>query len=53
MWGNSILADFRPIGYISFHAAVVFGLGKDFLFKSTLGHSERRLEAKDVRNIEN
>ena len=23
---------------VSFHAAVVFGLGKDFLFKSTLGH---------------
>ena len=24
----------------SFHAAVVFGLGKVFLFKSTLGHCE-------------
>ena len=23
---------------ISFHAAVVFGLGKDFLFKYALGH---------------
>ena len=23
---------------VSFHAAVIFGLGKDFLFKSTLGH---------------
>ena len=23
---------------VSFHAAVVFGLGKDSLFKSTLGH---------------
>ena len=23
---------------VSFHAAVVFGLGKDFLFKFTLGH---------------
>jgi len=23
---------------VSPHAAVVFGLGKDFLFKSTLGH---------------
>ena len=23
---------------VSFHAAVFFGLGKDFLFKSTLGH---------------
>ena len=35
--GISILADFRLMG-ISFHAAVVFGLGKDFLFKSALGH---------------
>ena len=25
---------------ISFHAAVVFGLGKDFLFKCALGHCE-------------
>ena len=37
MRGNSILADFRHMG-VSFHAAVVFGLGKDFMFKSTLGH---------------
>ena len=35
MWGISILADIRSMG---FYAAVVFGLGKDFLFKSTLGH---------------
>ena len=33
MWGISILADFRPMG-ISFHAVVVFGLGKNLLFKS-------------------
>ena len=25
---------------VSFQAAVVFGLGKDFLFESTLGHCE-------------
>ena len=30
-----ILADIRSMG---FHAAVVFGLGKDFLFESTLEH---------------
>ena len=28
---------------VSFHAAVVLGLGKDFLFKSALGHCERSL----------
>ena len=26
---------------ISFHAVVVFGLGKNFLFKSVLGHCDR------------
>jgi hypothetical protein len=26
---------------ISFHAAVVYGLGKDFLFKYTLGHCDK------------
>ena len=36
MWGISILADFRPMG-ISFHALIVFGLGKNLLFKSSLG----------------
>ena len=40
MWGISILADFKPMGYISFHAAVVFGLGKTLLFKSVLGHCD-------------
>ena len=35
MWGISILADFRPMG-ISFYAVLVFGLSKDFLFKSVL-----------------
>ena len=40
MWGISILADYRPMG-ISFHAVVVFGLGKKILFKSALGHCVR------------
>ena len=31
-----ILADIRPMG-ISFHAVLVFGLGKNLLFKSILG----------------
>ena len=31
-----ILADIRPMGY-GFYAVVVFVLGKDFLFKSSLG----------------
>ena len=34
MWGISILAEWG----ISFHAVVVFGLGKNLLFKSVLGH---------------
>ena len=34
-----ILADVRPMG-ISFHAVVVFGLGKNLLFKSILGRCE-------------
>ena len=37
MWGISIHADFRPMG-ISFHTVVVFGLGKNLLFKSALEH---------------
>ena len=32
-----IHADIRPMG-IDFHAVVVFGPGKNFLFKSILGH---------------
>ena len=36
MWRISILADIRPMG-INFHAVIVFGLGKDLLFKSVLG----------------
>ena len=41
MWGISILADFRPMG-ISFHAVVVFGLGKNLLFKFILGHCGKK-----------
>ena len=36
-WWISILADFRPMGY-SFHAIIVFGVGKNLLFKYVLGH---------------
>ena len=36
MYGISLLDDFKPMG-ISFHAVVVFGLGKNLLFKSVLG----------------
>ena len=36
-WGISILAAFRPMGY-KFSSWVVFGLGKNLLFKSILGH---------------
>ena len=39
MCRNFILADIRPMG-ISFHAVVVFGLGKNFLFISVLGRCE-------------
>ena len=38
LWrGISILAHLRPMG-VSFHAVVAFGLGKNLLFKSVLGH---------------
>ena len=37
MWGISILADLR--WGVIFHAVVVFGMGKNLLFKSALGHS--------------
>jgi hypothetical protein len=39
MWEVLILADLRPV-VISFHAVVVFGLVKDLLFKSVLGHCD-------------
>ena len=42
MWGISILADFRPMGY-KFHTVVVFGQGKNLLFESVLGHCEQRV----------
>ena len=39
MWWISILSDFRPMAWrISFHAVIVFGLGKDLFLKSVLGH---------------
>ena len=43
-----ILADIRPMG-ISFHVVVVFGLGKNLLFKSILGRCEAaRSKAKSL-----
>ena len=44
MWGISILAEWG----ISFHAVVVFGLGKNLLFKSVLGRCGR-LDCLDER----
>ena len=42
MWEISILADFRPMEYkLSCGAVVVFGLGKNLLFKFALGHCEQ------------
>ena len=32
---------------ISFHAEVVFGLGKKLLFKSVLGHCERSMHGRN------
>ena len=41
MWGISILADFRLMGYkLSYFTVVVFALGKNLLFKFALGHCE-------------
>ena len=37
MWGISILADLRPMA-CKVHAVVVFGLGKNLLSKSVVGH---------------
>ena len=37
MWGIEFLLILDLWG-ISFHAAIVFGLGKNLLFKSVLGH---------------
>ena len=39
MWGFQFLLILDIWG-ISFHAVVVFGLGKNLLFKSVLGHCE-------------
>ena len=40
MYRILILADIRPMGFHGFHAVVVFGLGKEFLFKSILEHCD-------------
>ena len=47
MWEISILADFRPID-ISVYAVVVFGLGKNLLFKSVLGHCGKVILFEDI-----
>ena len=39
MWGILFLADILDLWVISFHAVVVFLLGKNLLFKSVLGRS--------------
>jgi hypothetical protein len=36
---------------ISFHAAVVFGLGKDFLFRSAIGHCGTLLSKRSYRTV--
>ena len=38
---------------VSFHAAVVFGLGKNFLFKSTLGHCPFNKDVAPGKNLKN
>ena len=47
MWGISILADFRPMGYklscCGSLSKTVFDLGKNLLFKSVLGHCVNHL----------
>ena len=42
MWGISILADFRPMGYkLSCCGSLWSSLGKNLLFKSALGHCDK------------
>ena len=36
---------------ISFHAVVVFGMGKNFLFKSALGHCVETSQLKDLSTL--
>ena len=38
-YGSSLHSILEQIG-ISFHAVIVFGLGKNLLFKSVLGHCD-------------
>ena len=40
MRGILSLAVFRPLGFISIHAVIVFVLGENLLFKSVLGHCD-------------
>ena len=40
MWGILSLAVFRPLGFISIHAVIVFVLSENLLFKSVLGHCD-------------
>ena len=51
MWGILILADFTPMGR-SVHTVIVFGLGKDLLFKFVLGHCEHMGEYHHKPTIE-
>ena len=44
LWRISILADIRPMGYKLSCSLVVFGLGKDILFKSVLGRCGKESE---------
>ena len=42
-----ILADIRPMGYnINFYAVVLFGQGKDLLFKSIVGGCGMEVKVK-------
>ena len=46
MWGISILVDFRPT-----YPVIVFGLGKNILFKYVLGHCAILLTEKPVKFV--
>ena len=52
MWGISIFADLDLWG-ISFHAVIVFGLGKNLLFKYVLGHCVLRCPNVDKKMSKN
>ena len=46
-----ILADIRPMG-ISFHALVIFGLGKNLLFKSILGRCDMESNFENPKEVD-